>query len=68
MNIMATIFDFNGSGRLGRVKIYTKGAVDGQNIHMTKHLMIIWEEELPSMESCQSGNEHIQILISSTVD
>ena len=29
-NIMAAIFDFNGSGRLGRVKIYTEGAVDGQ--------------------------------------
>ena len=29
-NIMAAIFDFNGSGRLGRGKIYTKGAVDGQ--------------------------------------
>ena len=27
--IMAAIFDFNGR-RLGRVKIYTKGAVDGQ--------------------------------------
>ena len=27
---MAAIFDFNGSGRLGRVKIFTKGAVDGQ--------------------------------------
>ena len=29
-NIMAAIFDFNGSGRLGRVEIYTEGAVDGQ--------------------------------------
>ena len=29
-NIMAAIFDFNDSGRLGRVKIYTEGAVDGQ--------------------------------------
>lgn len=29
-NIMAAIFDFNGSGRLGRVKISTEGAVDGQ--------------------------------------
>ena len=27
---MAAIFDFDGSGRLGRGKIYTKGAVDGQ--------------------------------------
>ena len=30
MNIMATIFDFNGSRRLGRVKIYTKGVVRGE--------------------------------------
>ena len=29
-NIMVAIFDFNGSGRLGRGTIYTKGAVDGQ--------------------------------------
>ena len=29
---MAAIFDFNESGRLGRGKIYTKGAVDGQKI------------------------------------
>ena len=29
-NIMAAIFDFNGSGRLWRVKIYTKGAVENQ--------------------------------------
>ena len=27
-NIMAAIFDFNGSGRLRRGKICTKGAVD----------------------------------------
>ena len=44
MNIMATIFDFNGSGRLGRVKIYTKGAVNGQNIHMTKHLIFLYQQ------------------------
>ena len=31
-NIMAAIFDFNGSGRLGRGQIYTKGAVDGSKI------------------------------------
>ena len=31
-NIMSAIFDFNGSGRLGRGKIYTKGAVDGQKL------------------------------------
>ena len=29
--ILAAIFDFNGSERLGRVKIYTKGADNGQN-------------------------------------
>ena len=27
---MAAIFDFNGSGWLGRGKIFTKGVVDGQ--------------------------------------
>ena len=31
---MVAIFDFNGSGRLGRGKIYTKGAVDGQKKEM----------------------------------
>ena len=30
MNVLAAIFDFNGIEGLERVKIYTKGAANGQ--------------------------------------